>query len=42
MPFFSWDKKYSVKIKRIDEQYKQLFATFEELANAMAAGTTCR
>ncbi len=40
MPFFSWDEKYSVKIKRIDEQHKQLFATFEELANAMTAGTT--
>ncbi len=35
---FEWKDSYSVKVAAIDNQHKQLFATAEELHNAMLAG----
>lgn len=35
---FEWKDSYSVKVTALDNQHKKLFATAEELHNAMLAG----
>src|SRR5271166_7079344 len=35
---FEWKDSYSVKVVALDNQHKKLFATAEELNNAMLAG----
>ena len=39
MPLITWDKSYSVNVKRCDEQHQKLFALMNELHDAMRVGT---
>ena len=38
MTYFTWNEKYSVHIREIDEQHKKLVALINELFEAMKAG----
>ncbi len=38
MPFFQWEDEYSIGIRIIDEQHKELVAMLNELYEAMHAG----
>jgi len=38
MATFEWSESYSVRVQRLDEQHKVLFATISSLADAMRAG----
>ena len=35
-----WDEKYSVHVKEIDNQHKDLFSLFNKLQNGMTTGTS--
>lgn len=39
MSFFNWDEKYSVGIRELDTQHKQLFSILNELYEAMQDGS---
>jgi hemerythrin len=38
MPLITWDKSYSVSVKRCDEQHQKLFVLMNELHDAMRVG----
>jgi hemerythrin len=38
MTFVTWDEKYSVHVKEMDEQHQRLFAILDQLHNAMLNG----
>ncbi|MFH0967763.1 MAG: bacteriohemerythrin [Methanobacteriota archaeon] len=38
MAFFTWDTKYSVHVKEMDEQHQRLFSIMGQLHNAMSEG----
>ena len=38
MAAFTWDPKYSVDIKDIDEEHKKLFSMINDLSEGMKAG----
>jgi hemerythrin len=38
MPLITWDKSYSVNVKRCDEQHQKLFALMNQLHDAMRVG----
>ncbi len=39
MPFFEWKDEYSIGIKKIDEEHKNLVQNLNELYEALKAGT---
>ncbi|MDD5492479.1 MAG: bacteriohemerythrin [bacterium] len=38
MPFIEWDEKYSVNVKEIDDQHKELFQIINDLDDAVSGG----
>jgi hemerythrin-like metal-binding protein len=38
MPQFNWDSTYSVKVKRFDDDHRQLFRILNQLHDGMLAG----
>ncbi len=38
MAFFTWDEKYSVKVRRFDDEHKKLVSLIDQLHEAMRAG----